>query len=138
MAGCGGGATTSSIDALTAEKLISGTWVLSYDIASTVKNDYFGLFPFSTGSVVVTTNTTNFDFNTASVDVNGIVVTWIVKYDLVSNTWTIQNNNSEFVFQTDGTQLLTGACLYETQADGIKSPCIPLTGVKKPGLPPWY
>jgi hypothetical protein len=127
LSGCGSGTSTGT-DSLTAAKLVNGNWNISYTIGTRVHDDHFAIRPINIG--LPAPNTTDYSFATTTIDVNGIGTFWTVKYSSANDTWTIQGSSDEYVFQTDGTKFLAGACLYETHTDGTPSPCIPLTGVK--------
>lgn len=125
LAGCGSGETTPAETAATAAKLAQGEWDISYNVGTTAYSQSF-TFNF----VLPETYYPSY-FLLYTTDGNAIGTSWKGVYVPADNTWTIQNESAEYVFQTDGSKLSDGACLYELGTDGTKSQCIPITGIKR-------
>ena len=125
LAGCGSGETTPAETAATAARLARGEWDISYTIGTTAYSQDF------TFNFVLPETYYPCHFLLSTTDGNGVGTSWKGEYVPANNTWTIQNESAEYVFQTDGSKLSDGACLYEIGTDGTKSQCIPVTGIKR-------
>ena len=140
VTGCGGGGGSSTTAQTPAEiaaakqataSLATGKWLLAYNIGTSAYTDTM------TFGAVSTIDAPPFDFTATTTSVSNHM--WLGVYTSTNQTWTLLHTayigttaigSEEYVFQTDGTQLLAGSCFYAIQANGTKSACYPLTGTK--------